>query len=153
VFPLAALIAREHLNIASDKALGHYTHEKNPVACAAGLATLQVIEEEKLVFHARELGRHALSRMTEMSRRHSLIGDIRGLGLLLGIELLKNRATLKRAIQESEQVMYSALKKGLNFKITMGNILTLTPSLTISQSEMDSALNILDTCISEVETS
>src|SRR5207247_6568594 len=63
VFPLAALIAREGLNVASETALGHYTHEKNPVACAAGLATLQVIHEEKLVGHARTLGNYALERM------------------------------------------------------------------------------------------
>ncbi len=57
IFPLAAMLARESLNVATDKALGHYTHEKNPVACAAGLATLRVIEEENLVQRAEALGR------------------------------------------------------------------------------------------------
>jgi 4-aminobutyrate aminotransferase len=151
VFPLAALIAREGLNVASDKALGHYTHEKNPVACAAGLATLQVIEEEKLVEHARTLGEASVSRMREMGRRHPLIGDVRGLGLLLGIELLRKKATLERATDEAEQVMYAALSRGLNFKITMGNVLTLTPALTLTAAEMDQALGILDACIGEAE--
>ena len=150
ILPLAAIIAREGLNVASDKALGHYTHEKNPVACAAGLATLKVIEEENLVERARELGLHALKRMSEMAARHPLIGDVRGLGLLLGIELLRDRAKLERANDEAERVMYLALQRGLNFKITMGNILTLTPALTISADELDQALTILDGCIGEV---
>jgi 4-aminobutyrate aminotransferase len=151
VFPLAALIAREGLNVAADKALGHYTHEKNPVACAAGLATLAVIEEEKLVEHARELGNHARRRLEALAARHGLIGDVRGLGLLLGVELLRDRSTLTRATDEAEQVMYGALSRGLNFKVTMGNILTLTPALIISQAEMDLAIDILDEAIGEAE--
>jgi 4-aminobutyrate aminotransferase len=150
VFPLAAMLARESLNIAGDKALGHYTHEKNPVACAAGLATLQVIQEEQLVERARELGAHALKRLQEMARRHPLIGDVRGLGLLLGVELLRDQTTLARASDEAERVMYAALKRGLNFKITMGNILTLTPALTITREELDQAIDILDASIAEV---
>ena len=147
VFPLAALVAREGLNVAGDKALGHYTHEKNPVACAAGLATIEVIEEEHLVDHARELGQYALRKLSEMAARHSLIGEVRGLGLLLGVELVRDRATLQPATDEAERTMYAALQRGLNFKITMGNILTLTPPLTITQSELDQALGILDVVI------
>ena len=152
VFPLAALVAREELNIAADKALGHFTHEKNPVACAAGLATLQVIEEENLVERARTLGNYALERMRKMARRHLLIGDVRGLGLLMGIELVRDRNTFERATEEAEQVMYASLRRGLNFKVTMGNILTLTPALIISQAELNQALDTLDDCIGEVET-
>jgi len=151
VFPLAALIAREGLNVASDKALGHCTHEKNPVACAAGLATLHIIEQERLVERARTLGDYALEQMREMAKRHTLMGDVRGLGLLMGIELLRDRKSLERATDEAEQVMYGALCRGLNFKVTMGNILTLTPPLIISQAELDQALAILNDCIGKAE--
>jgi len=150
VFPLAAMLARESLNVAADKALGHYTHEKSPVACAAGLATLQVIEEEKLVERAATLGTHALERFRQIASRRPIIGDVRGLGLLMGVELLRNAKTLERATDEAERVMYAALRKGLNFKITMGNILTLTPALTISREELDQAIDILDACLGEV---
>jgi 4-aminobutyrate aminotransferase len=152
ILPLAAMVAREGLNVAGDKALGHYTHEKNPVACAAGLATLRVIQEEQLVDRARQLGDHALRRLQAMAARYPLIGDVRGLGLLLGVELLRNRNTLERATDEAERVMYAALHRGLNFKITMGNILTLTPPLTITQPELDQALDILDASIAEVSS-
>jgi 4-aminobutyrate aminotransferase len=90
--------------------------------------------------------------MREMARRHLLIGDVRGLGLLMGIELVRDRNTLKRATEEAEQVMSASLRRGLNFKVTMGNILTLTPALIISQAELNQALDILDDCIGEVET-
>lgn len=153
VFPLAALLAREDLdNAMPDKALGHYTHEKNPVACAAGLAAIEVIEREGLIDRARSLGEVTLRRLTEMMGRHPLIGDVRGIGLLMGIELVSKPGTVERARTEAEQVMYRALSKGLNFKLTMGNIITLTPPLTVSDEEMDRALTILEECIGEAES-
>jgi len=150
IFPLAALIARDKLDVAGDRALGHYTHEKSPVACRAALSTIEYIETHNLVDHARELGRYALDRMNDMMERNPLIGDVRGLGLLLGIELVKNRSTREKAIDEAEAVMYSALTKGLSFKLTMGNIITLTPALTITKDEMDKALDIIEECLREI---
>ncbi|MGH2373935.1 MAG: aminotransferase class III-fold pyridoxal phosphate-dependent enzyme, partial [bacterium] len=125
--------------------------EKSPVACAAALATIAYIEEHGLIEHARDLGRHALERLAAMKARHRLIGDVRGLGLLLGVELVTDRATRARASAEAEAVMYRALSKGLSFKLTMGNIITLTPPLVITREEMDRALGILDECLTEVE--
>jgi 4-aminobutyrate aminotransferase len=151
ILPLAALIARVDLDVAANRALGHYTHEKSPVACAAALATIRYVEENRLADRARDLGRYALGRMQGMMERHPLIGDVRGLGLFLGIELVKDRQTGERAADEAEAVMYAALSRGLSFKLTMGNILTLTPALTITQEEMDQALDIIDACLEEVE--
>lgn len=151
VLPLAAVIAREDLDVAAERALGHYTHEKNPVLCAAALAAIDFIEKHDLPGRARELGRYTLERLQAMKARHALIGDVRGLGLFLGIELVRDRATRERASEEAETVMYAALSRGLSFKTTMGNILTLTPALTITREEMDRALAILEESIAEVE--
>ncbi|MBI4583019.1 MAG: aspartate aminotransferase family protein [Planctomycetes bacterium] len=151
IFPLAALLARDALNVAANRALGHYTHEKNPVACAAALAAIDFILEEKLLDKAAALGEYALRRLRDLRAEHPLIGDVRGLGLLLGLELVRDQKTKERAAEEAEQVMYSALSKGLNFKLTMGNIITLTPPLTIAQAEMDRALDIIEACLGEVE--
>jgi len=148
VFPLAALLAREGLNVASHTALGHYTHEKNPVACAAGLATLDVIRDERLVEHAEVLGAWTVERLKELKQRHKLIGEIRGVGLLLGIELIRPDGV--RACEEAEAVMYECLTRGLNFKVTMGNILTLTPALVIDQNQMKTALGILEESLGAV---
>ena len=144
IFPLAALIARGRFDIAGDRALGHYTHEKNPVACAAALATIEVIEEEKLLEHSTALGAYALQRLLEMKKRHAVIADARGLGLMLGVEIGHERAG-----ELAEDIMYRALAKGLSFKITMGKILLLVPALTITREEMDRALAILEECITE----
>jgi 4-aminobutyrate aminotransferase len=117
------------------------------------LATINYIEKHNLVAHTRDLGQYSLERLNEMKDRYSLIGDVRGLGLFLGIELVKDRQTRERACEEAETVMYAALSKGLSFKLTMGNIITLTPALTITREEMDRALDIVEGCINDVENS
>ncbi len=161
VLPIAACIARceplpgapeglpATLDVAGDYAFGHYTHEKNPVTARAALATLEVIEREGLVENAARVGSHAMARLQEMKRRHALIGDVRGRGLLLGIELVRERRTKAPAGDAAEAVLYRALSKGLSFKTTMGNVLTLTPPLVITREQMDRALDILDECLAE----
>ncbi len=151
VLPMAAIVARPDLDVMADRALGHYTHEKNPVCCAAALATLECLEKDGLVAQARALGEQALARMQELRSRHPLIGDVRGLGLLLAIELVRDRTTKERATDEAEAVMYRALEKGLSFKITAGNILSLLPPLTITSQELEAALGIVEDCLSQVE--
>jgi 4-aminobutyrate aminotransferase len=97
------------------------------------------------------MGEQVLSRLQSMKKEHPLIGDVRGTGLLLGIELVLDRETRQRALDEAEEVLYACLSRGLSFKLTMGNILTLTPPLIISEGEMDHALAIIDVALSEVE--
>ena len=147
VLPIAACLARDDLNLAGAYALGHYTHEKNPVTASAALATLEVIEREGLVENAARVGAHALDRLQDMKRRHPSIGDVRGRGLLLGIELVSDRAAKTPAADLAEQVLYRALSRGLSFKTTMGNVLTLTPPLITTIAQMDAALDILDSCL------
>jgi 4-aminobutyrate aminotransferase len=89
--------------------------------------------------------------MREMQSHHPLIGDVRGLGLLLAIELVRDRSTKARATDEAEAVMYLALEKGLSFKVTAGNILSLAPPLTITRQELETALQIVDDCLTHVE--
>jgi 4-aminobutyrate aminotransferase len=161
VLPIAACIARTEpppgaqdslpptLDVAGDYAYGHYTHEKNPVTASAALATLQVIEREGLVENAARVGAHALARMQEMKRRHPLVGDVRGRGLLLGIELVTDRDARTPAADAAESVLYRALSRGLSFKTTMGNVLTLTPPLVTTRQQMDRALDILDECLAD----
>src|SRR6266550_4617356 len=148
VFPLAALIARGDFDIAGDRALGHYTHEKSSVGCAAALATLEVIANERLLEASRALGARAMERLREMQRRHPLVSDVRGIGLLLGIELERNG---RPASREAEQVMYHCLARGLSFKIGQGNVLTLSPPLIIAPEELDHALDVIDAALSAVE--
>src|SRR5580692_6753751 len=80
VFPMAALIAREDLDAAADRALGHYTHEKSSVGCAAALATLDVIGDEGLLQRSRVLGALGLERLQRLQSQHASIRAVRGLG-------------------------------------------------------------------------
>jgi 4-aminobutyrate aminotransferase len=147
VFPLAAVIARAELDVAADRALGHYSHEKSPVGAAAALATIRCIEEEGLLERARELGRRALSRLEQMRAGCDLISDVRGLGLQLGVELSRGG---KKAVDEAEQVMYRCLEQGLSFKVSNGNVLTLSPPLVIQPEPLDAALEILERALKGV---
>ncbi|MHC4594034.1 MAG: aminotransferase class III-fold pyridoxal phosphate-dependent enzyme, partial [Planctomycetota bacterium] len=85
-----------------------------------------------------------------MMERYEIVGAVRSLGLLMGIELVKDKEAKEPATDAAEEVMYKALGKGLSFKVTMGNIITLTPPLTITKQEMDKALDILDECLKDV---
>jgi (R)-1-hydroxy-2-aminoethylphosphonate ammonia-lyase len=149
VFPMAALLARRDLDIAGDRALGHYTHEKSSVGAAAALATLEVIENEDLLERSRELGSYALDRLREIKTRHAIISDVRGVGLLLGVELAREGTPARR---EAELVMYECLARGLSFKVGQGNVLTLAPPLVIARDDLDAALAILDEALVAVET-
>ncbi|TCT07417.1 (R)-1-hydroxy-2-aminoethylphosphonate ammonia-lyase [Paralcaligenes ureilyticus] len=147
ILPIAACIARSDLDVAGDWAFGHYTHEKNPVTTRAALTTIEIIEDEDLVANAAAVGALALARMDEMKNRLPAIGDVRGRGLLLGIELVKSRSDKLPDNDLAEAVLYRALDRGLSFKTTMGNVLTLTPPLTVTPAEMTQALDILEEAI------
>ncbi len=149
VFPMAALIARRDLDVAPDRALGHYTHEKSSVGCAAALATLDVIADEGLLAGARALGTRALAALRDLAARHPLVGEVRGIGLLLGLELVRADGSPARA--EAERVMYACLARGLAFKIGQGNVVNLSPPLVIAEADLDRAIAILDDAIGAVE--
>ena len=127
--------------------MGHYTHEKNPVTARAALTTLEIIEEEGLAERAAELGQKALTRLEEMKERFPSIGDLRGRGLMLGLELVENRESKEPAIDLAEAVYYRSLDAGLSFKITMGNVLTLSPPLVISEADLMRALDIVEAAL------
>ena len=137
VFPMAALLARGKLDVAADRALGHYTHEKSSVGCAAALATIEVIEAEGLLARAVALGERALARMREMqARRPKAIAEVRGAGLLLAVELAEASV--------AEEVLYRCLARGLSFKVGQGNVIVLAPPLVIEEADLERALQVVD---------
>ncbi len=150
ILPIAAVIARPELDVGADYAFGHYTHEKNPVTAEAALTTIAIIQDERLVENAARIGAEALERLKGIMAKHAIVGDVRGKGLLLGIELVSDRQSKTPAAAAAEKVMYKALEHGLSFKTTFGNILTLTPPLTITSAQMNSAIDILDQSLASV---
>jgi 4-aminobutyrate aminotransferase len=148
VFPMAALIVRGELDIVGDRALGHYTHEKSSVGCAAALATLDCLAEEGLIEASAELGEYALTRLESMCERYPIIHEVRGLGLHLGIELRRDG---EPASDEADTVLYHSLSRGLSYKVGGGCVLTLCPPMTISRDELDRALDIVEDGIASLD--
>lgn len=149
IMPLAAVITKEEFNVAEGQALGHYTHEKNPVACAAGLATLDVIVDDRLSERSWDLGKFAIEMLQQLLEDQPIVSDIRGLGLLIGIELGKPG---KEANMIAERVMYDCLDAGVSFKVSMGNVLTLAPPLTIKKSILEDSLRTIANAICDLPT-
>jgi len=150
IIPIAAIVARDDFNVADDVALGHYTHEKGTLGSAAALAMLQFIEDNRLLEKVKADELFMKEQLTALKEKYPLIGDIRGIGLLWGIELVRDRNTKEKAIKESEAVMYECLKRGMSFKVSAGNVLQLSPPLIITRDQLKEALSIVETAIASV---
>jgi 4-aminobutyrate aminotransferase len=154
IFPLAGILTKPRFNVAAERSLGHFTHEKNPAACAAGLATLEVIEEGGLVARAAMIGAGTLADLRQRLAGHPLVRDVRGLGLLLGVEVgavdARNGGVKTDPIDLAERTMYAALRRGLNFKVSKGNVLTFAPPLNVTEVELEKAWTIIEDALNEV---
>jgi 4-aminobutyrate aminotransferase len=150
ILPIAATLCHPDLDVLGDYAIGHYTHEKNPVTTRAALTTIEIIEDEGLVENAAKIGSYALERMQDMKDRFPIIGDVRGRGFLLGMELVSNPDTKEPASDAAEEILYHAFDSGLSFKTTMGNVLTFTPPLITTSEQMDFALDVIEAGLKRV---
>ncbi|MCP5515022.1 MAG: aspartate aminotransferase family protein [Spirochaetales bacterium] len=149
--PFAGIVARGEYDIFSGRSIGHYTHEKNPLCSAAGLAEIEYLEKHALVENAAEIGEYTIERFNSLKERHPMIGNVAGVGCHIGIDLVKNPVTKERAVDEAEAVMYKCMEKGLAFKIIESNIITLRPSLLITKDEMEWCISTIEEAIGEVE--
>jgi len=149
IIPIAAVVAKEKYNVFPEISLGHYTHEKSPLGCAAALGMLDYLEQHQVVSKVREDAVFMERELNLLKEKHHIIGDVRGIGLLWGVELVTDRATREKAFSRAEKVMYACLKNGLSFKVSQGNVLQLSPPLTITREELTTAIGILDRALSE----
>lgn len=147
IIPIAAMVARDAYNIATDISLGHYTHEKSPLGAVAALGMLSFIESTDLLRKVQEDEIFVREQLYFLQQKHEIIADIRGIGLMWGIELVKNKDTKEKAIEEAEKVMYYCLKNGLSFKVSQGNVLQLCPPLVITRDQLMDAFRIIDEAI------
>lgn len=144
VIPMAAVITKEKFNCCSDVAMGHYTHEKSPLGARAATALLDYFNDYQVLESVSEKERIFSERLNLLKGRYPMVGDVRGLGMLWGVELVKDRATKEKGIDEAERILYYSLENGLSFKISGGNVLTLAPPLTIEVDDLHRALDILE---------
>ncbi|MEK6214538.1 MAG: aminotransferase class III-fold pyridoxal phosphate-dependent enzyme, partial [Vibrio fluvialis] len=150
IMPMAALITKDQYNTAAAVSLGHYTHEKSPLGCAAALATIEVIEQQQLLNKVQRDSHYLHQRLHAMKQRYALIGDVRGIGLLWGVELVQDPTSKERAYDEAETVLYHCLNRGLSFKVSQGNVIQLSPPLVIERAELDDALAIFESALQEI---
>ncbi|ASJ06932.1 leucine/methionine racemase [Thermococcus pacificus] len=149
--PISAIIGRGEI-MDSLPPLGHtFTLSGNPVASRAALAVIEEIEEKGLLRRAEKLGAYTKKRLEEMKEEHELIGDVRGLGLMLGVDLVKDRETKERAYEEARKVVWRAYELGLVLAFLQGNVLRIQPPLTIEEELLDEGLNRLEKAIADVE--
>jgi 2,2-dialkylglycine decarboxylase (pyruvate) len=155
--PLAATFTAEVIEAdCYNKGFMHVTsHVSDPLPAAVGLAVVDVIEEEGLVEQARMRGEYLLARLHELQERHEHIGEVRGKGLLVGLELVEDRVTKKPADQLGVAVGNECLRRGLSMNIVrstagMLNCFRMAPPLSISESEIDTAIEIMDDALRAV---
>jgi 4-aminobutyrate aminotransferase-like enzyme len=144
--PTSAVVARRDLLETMPHGSLSSTYGGNPLSCAAALATLDVIRDERLPEQAARLGQLAMQALNEMAEDAALIGDVRGMGLAIGVELVRNRRTKEPAVAESQSVVRNAIDHGLVLIPPVGihgNVLRVSPPLTIREDELRRGLDIL----------
>ena len=121
----------------------------NPVACAAANATITLLKDE-LIANAAAVGAHLRTGLNELQKKHPLIGDVRGLGLMIGIELVKDRTTKERAVEERNALVQAMFRRGVLILGAGKNAVRLAPPLVLSRTQADSVLDVLDQSLGEI---
>ncbi len=149
--PLAAVTTRREIAEAMTARIHFNTYGGNPVSMAAGLAVLEVIEEDGLQENARLVGGHLAEGLERLRDKHALIGDLRGMGLMQGVELVRDRETKEPANTETARVLESAREMGLLIGKggLYGNVLRLKPPMCITREDVDFALEVFDRAFEE----
>ncbi|MCQ9069468.1 aspartate aminotransferase family protein [Vibrio sp. 1557] len=148
--PIAAMVTKNKYNTAEQISMGHYTHEKSPIGCAAALATMEAIEQDGLLDKAKADSQFMREKLLEMKAKYPVIGDVRGIGMLWGIELVTDHESKARAYDEAEAVLYQCLNNGVSFKVSQGNVIQLSPPLIITREQLTEALAIFEEAIAKV---
>ncbi len=150
-YPLAAVIAKRDVAEAMAGKFYFNTYGANPVSCAAGRAVLRVIAAEKLQDNARDVGAEMLAVLKDLQQRHAIVGDVRGRGLMLAIELVKDRKTKAPATEETARIFEASRGQGLVLSKSgpHRSVLRMVPPLCLSSADVGTFANALDACFAE----
>jgi 4-aminobutyrate aminotransferase len=122
------------------------------VSCAAAITTITLLKEQ-LIANAAAVGEHLMSGLRELQNKHAIIGDVRGKGMMIGIELVRDRQTKERAVEERNAVVQAAFRRGVLVLGAGKNALRLAPPLVLTCGQADSVLRVLDESFAEVAAS
>jgi 4-aminobutyrate aminotransferase-like enzyme len=149
-FPVTAMVLKEEYGEALENISASSSYGGNPMACAAALASIEVIEEEELLENVRTVSKVIMKRLERMKEQHPIIGDVKGKGFLLGIELVKDKKTKEPFAQAGTLVYQKAFKRGLAW-IPAGHILRMSPPLIMDEKHAMKGIDMIEDAISEVE--
>ncbi len=150
--PVAAVVTTSEIADAFANGMEYFnTFGGNPVSCAVGMAVLDVIEQEALRENAMEVGRHLLAQLRELQKKHALIGDVRGMGLFIGVELVSDRETLTPAANEASEIVNHMKKRGILLSTDgpLHNVIKIKPPLVINKINANRIVNELDDILDE----
>ena len=147
--PLGAMIARKSIMDWPAGAHGN-TYGGNPISCAASLETIRLLDEGYMA-NAAEMGDYTLDALAEMAARHPSMGDVRGKGLMIGVEFVRNKETKERAKDIRDHAVHQSFEHGLLLLGCGRNTVRLTPPLNVKKSEIDEALEIFEEAVTEAE--
>jgi 4-aminobutyrate aminotransferase len=148
--PLGVAVARAGL-MAWPPGAHASTFGGNPVSCAAALATIKLLKDS-LVANAAKVGAHFMAGLASLIEKHPLIGDVRGRGLMIGVELVRDRQTKERATTERDAVVNAAFRRGLLLLGAGKNAIRFSPPLVLTKDQADAAVKIFDEALTEVES-
>ena len=154
-FPLAVILTSETYDVLNPgDAAG--THRGHPLSCAAALATLDILKDGKLLENAKRMGAFFLEGLRDLAKKHELIGDVRGVGLGIGVELVRDRVTKEPIVAETRRILARAKEKGVILGMAgMGvqvdnSVVKIKPPLVITEEEAGTVLRVFDECLREV---
>ena len=153
-FPLSACVSSEEIMSVWTTFKHTSTYSAYPLGCAIALASIETIEREGLVEKSARMGKYALKRLKEMEEEYSIVGEARGLGMMFGLEIVKDKESKKPGVEEIKKIYTRALKKGLILQPPGGqyrNVIKMSPPLVITEEQLECGLNILDETVKEVD--
>jgi 4-aminobutyrate aminotransferase len=151
-FPLGGIVASAEIMDSWAPGQHASTFGANPVAIEAALATLEVISSEKLVENAVKMGRVAMRRLEEMREKYEVVGDVRGRGLFIGVEIVKDKKSKERGIREAQAIVRACFKDGLILILAGTNTLRVVPPLNIVREELEEGLEVMEAAIASVNS-
>lgn len=151
--PISAVCAHEDILNKLKAGQQSTTYGSNPLSCAAALASIDVMTKEKLPENASRIGGKILKRLMEMKEDHKLIGDVRGLGLMIGVEMVKNKKTKEPASEESKKLAQKAFEKGVVVYPAgwWAHVFRIAPPLVINEEQAQKGIDIFEEALTEIE--
>jgi 4-aminobutyrate aminotransferase/(S)-3-amino-2-methylpropionate transaminase len=152
-FPLSACISRSDIGDSLQPGDHLSTFGGNPVCCAAAIANLELFKEQKLVEGSAKKGEYLVKRFNELKEKHRLIGDVRGRGLMVGVELVKDKKTKEPAVEETNRLKEKMRNRGI--LVGTGGVkacvIRFQPPLVITLDELDKAVTVMDEELEKIE--